>query len=537
MGSGFVSYKWNGDPLLNDSVYMVTKPGTYFVEAVDIFGLKVTDTILISYPFNQLPANNFLCAGDTLKWNSNLDNTYSFAWSNGLTDSLILITTADSYWVVVTDGFGCTLKSDTIVVTVDDFASNMSLGPDISLCAGNSIGLISGADRVKSYLWSNGSTNSTIVIQNSGTYFVTVTDSVSCVATDSIDIVIQGIAPVVNFSSSPTCFGDIMQFYDSSIANGGDVLTSWRTFGDPGSGTNDTVHTQTASHQYSDTLIHQVTLFVNTLSGCSNSITKSVKVNSNPRVVFTYLNPCIGLFTQFNNQSVTNGDSISIVQWFFGDSLSGNNDTSSLLNPQHQFSGEGIYVVKLIVTTNKGCKDSTIQTVSIKPATSCFTPDDLPGLQLWLSGDKGVQLYHGSVVKWADQSGYGRDAYQNDTLKQPAFINSINKLNHKPVIRFDGIDDFLLIDSSLKVGELYVLLNWSANDTFPSSYNGIITAQTGGGEKALLIADVQGTTNLYASGALGTNIYVNSSQTLDFAPLKRYKILSGILNLQLNSTI
>ena len=45
------------------------------------------------------------------------------------------------------------------------------------------------------------------------------------------------------------------------------------------------------------------------------------------------------------------------------------------------------------------------------------------------------------VNLWTDKSGNNNNALQNDTSKQPVFIDNV--LNNKPVIRFDGIDDFM----------------------------------------------------------------------------------------------
>lgn len=44
---------------------------------------------------------------------------------------------------------------------------------------------------------------------------------------------------------------------------------------------------------------------------------------------------------------------------------------------------------------------------------------------------------------WHDKSGENNDATQITLNKQPQFIDSVVELNNKPVLRFDGVDDFM----------------------------------------------------------------------------------------------
>src|SRR5439155_281363 len=113
----FISYQWNGSITDTNEFYVVTKPGKYYVDVIDVFGFHSSDTINITYPFNQ-PTNNILCFGDTLVWNTGLNKSrYNFLWKDGSTDSLLAITGAGSYYVKVTDTqLGCVKNSDTLVV-------------------------------------------------------------------------------------------------------------------------------------------------------------------------------------------------------------------------------------------------------------------------------------------------------------------------------------------------------------------------------------------------------------------------------------
>lgn len=66
----------------------------------------------------------------------------------------------------------------------------------------------------------------------------------------------------------------------------------------------------------------------------------------------------------------------------------------------------------------------------------------LDNLQLWLKADTGVTATGaGAVTEWADQSGQNNHALQTDEAMAPLLVP--NALNTKPVLRFDGTDDYL----------------------------------------------------------------------------------------------
>lgn len=70
-----------------------------------------------------------------------------------------------------------------------------------------------------------------------------------------------------------------------------------------------------------------------------------------------------------------------------------------------------------------------------------FVPTDIAGLQLWLDASLIVGLADSDPVStWADASGNGRDATAVDATR-PIYKTGI--INGKPVVRFDGTDDFM----------------------------------------------------------------------------------------------
>lgn len=75
--------------------------------------------------------------------------------------------------------------------------------------------------------------------------------------------------------------------------------------------------------------------------------------------------------------------------------------------------------------------------------TAPFSPDQVAGLALWLKADAGTSttVDGAAVSQWDDQSGNARHVTQATGANQPVYKTAI--VNGKPVVRFDGANDFL----------------------------------------------------------------------------------------------
>jgi len=106
-----------------------------------------------------------------------------YLWNTGSTDSSILVKQEGDYWVEM--GTVCGLFSDSILV---GFYSNpeFNLGPDTNICSGETIYLSAGQG-FYSYLWSDGSTDSILIVKEQGVYFADVFDG-RCTLSDTVRI-------------------------------------------------------------------------------------------------------------------------------------------------------------------------------------------------------------------------------------------------------------------------------------------------------------------------------------------------------------
>lgn len=80
---------------------------------------------------------------------------------------------------------GCVWIKDSIVVNSTPAGAVLSLGPDTSICVNNSLTLSAGNGYI-SYLWNNGATSPSIVVNNPGIYSVKVINACGASMTDSI---------------------------------------------------------------------------------------------------------------------------------------------------------------------------------------------------------------------------------------------------------------------------------------------------------------------------------------------------------------
>jgi hypothetical protein len=81
-------------------------------------------------------------------------------------------------------------------------------------------------------------------------------------------------------------------------------------------------------------------------------------------------------------------------------------------------------------------------TTSFTYPTSTFTPLQVPGLVAWFKGDGITGLADAApVTTWIDSSGQGHDVTQATSGNRPTY--RVNAVNSKPVVRFDGTNDYL----------------------------------------------------------------------------------------------
>jgi gliding motility-associated-like protein len=129
-----------------------------------------------------------------------------YIWSDGLTTTdTFLVTLPDTYSVTITDTNLCA-ANDIIIVTENPLPTP-NLGGPVSSCPGDTVTLDAGVG-YSAYLWSDGSTNQTLVTSVAGSYDVTVTDANGCENSAGI-LFFNDTIPLINIGA------------DDSLCDGG----------------------------------------------------------------------------------------------------------------------------------------------------------------------------------------------------------------------------------------------------------------------------------------------------------------------------
>lgn len=178
-----------------------------WVEVLDSVGCTTRDTLNISYyPISALPnlgQDTIVCAPDVLTLNPG--NYTSYLWSDGSVNSVLEVNSAGNYWVSVSDSNGC-IYSDTVsVVAYHPTAPLADLGDDVFVCdtlIPINLGVPPGALNV---LWSTNQVSDSIVVNEYGTYWVTLTGLCDLIDSDTINISAAQSAPGIFPSDTVVC--------------------------------------------------------------------------------------------------------------------------------------------------------------------------------------------------------------------------------------------------------------------------------------------------------------------------------------------
>ncbi len=359
-------------------------------------GGKINSSIFVAGVSITSSAGTNLCSGasTTLTSSSATGNQWhrNGVAISGATSSTYSATQAGLYYTVV--GPDTSNRITLVAVTSPTAPAVSPVGP-LTLCAGTPI--------VLNTSWTSGTTvkwfrngNLVSTVNNSGNYtadsagtFTAKIEVGGCSSSVSNAVIINaGVKPVVNFTLSDTvkCFiGNQFQINSTSSVSSGTLALSWN-FGQGGTSTS-TNNTRT----YTSAGTFVIKLVATSSTGCSDSISKSLRVTAQDSARFSVT----GATTFCNGDSVRfSSSATSGIIW-----LRNNIAISGATSPIYFAKQSGSF--RLVVTTN-GCTDSstaTSVTVNALPATPTITRN---GAQLTSSAASGNQWFlNGSIISGA----------------------------------------------------------------------------------------------------------------------------------------
>lgn len=260
--SGGATYFWSNG--VSTATINPTTAGTYTVTVIDQHGCSDSlSTILSVRPTPQVTivGDSAFCQGSNLILTATSTNQVNYTWNNGTTGSSISINTPGIYSVTATDVNGC-----IAIVTknvVQKSIPVVQITGNLSPCLGTSTNLT--AAGAAQYVWSNGSTNSTITVTPSAStqYSLTATGSNGCVKTTSVVVNPLPLPTAAISGGTPICEGSSAVL----TATGGNQYL-WST------GVNSNSITVSNAGTYTVTVTNSL--------GCSVSTSVSLIVNPNP---------------------------------------------------------------------------------------------------------------------------------------------------------------------------------------------------------------------------------------------------------------
>jgi hypothetical protein len=257
--------------------------------------------------------------------------TYTYSWnpsaglSNDTSQSPVATVSASTlYTVTVTDPVNSCAGTSSVNVTAVSPGADISVGGPTTFCLGGYVVLT--ASPGTAYAWSNGSSNQSVTITQSGSYTVSVTSPYSCPGTFTS-------APV-NVSTSTYPVAVITANGPTSFCQGGSVIlnansgTSFQWSN--GSTTQSIIVNQAGTY----------TVNVSNAGGCNGS------ASSAPVSVSTLPIPGIPVITQNGNTMVSS--STSGNQWYYNYQA-----ISGATGPSYLATQNGVYSV--LYTDANGC--------------------------------------------------------------------------------------------------------------------------------------------------------------------------------------
>lgn len=429
--------EWSTGSTSNATV--IDSPGTVLVSAITIFGDTLQKEISIEYP-GFYPDDFTLCQGSDSLWMIGVEDL-TVTWQDGSQALGYLISEEGLFYFSAVDGEGCTYASDTVQVTLDTFSATSLLPESVELCAGGV--LETGLTELENlnFEWSSGANEEQIVIDESGEYWVQITNANGCVATDTTTVSVLGINPQVGFSFTRNCESGDFEFIDESVPNGSDLISEWLWQFETGVTSNE----PNPAHDFSGPGQFEVTLSIFTEDGCFGEQSQEVIVPSEITADLILSNNCVGYETLLNDESTVLFDDVQSIDWMLMNSVGEQifSATGEFIN--FTFPETGLYTVVRLFERSDGCIDSLSTEIEILSSSFCFQPSEISSLNFWLDADSLIEFQNTGtqVLSWGNRVDSFHDAISPAVSNSPIYIEEIPQLNSHSVLRFDGENDFM----------------------------------------------------------------------------------------------
>ncbi len=209
-GTAGYSFSWPTPIVSINDTALNVPAGTYTVTVTDANGCTDTEVATITEPtpivLSVTSTTMVTCVGGSdgeIQVNATGGaGSFTYSWNNSTVGPVNSNLSAAEYCVTVTDANGCQ-DSVCVIITELNALPTVHIGNDTIFCQQD---FTLSAGSFSSYLWDDGSTNSTLMVNSSGTYSVTVTDANGCQNADTTVITMLTLPdPNVTIIDSADC--------------------------------------------------------------------------------------------------------------------------------------------------------------------------------------------------------------------------------------------------------------------------------------------------------------------------------------------
>lgn len=239
--------------------------------------------------------------------------------------------------------------------------------------------------------------NPSLTYAEDSIYEVTLTVTAVGGCTDTITQPVEIFPlPVAVITADNVCFGQEVQFGDSSTINSG-VIDQWGwDFGD-----GQTSSEQHPSHLYGNAQNYVYTLTVTSDQGCVDAIAGAVTTHPLPVSEFEMTSET-SCFTPASVNLFNQSTGANQFQWNHGNGIMPTTFNSTAL-----FDTIGIFSIDLLVTNQFGCQDSSVQLFQVFPTvTADFETSNPTGCQPWYVDFTNISE-NGTSFNWEFNDGPG----------------------------------------------------------------------------------------------------------------------------------
>ena len=206
------AYLWDNGTMTNTRA--LTTEGVYWAQASNKCGMA-RDSIyvqIVESPAVSLPVDSIFCDNISLLLDADMDETISYLWSTGSTDSAVTIDAPGTYKVTLTNY--CGTVSDSIKIDILK-TPTVNLGKDKVFCGTTQAVefTVGQADNDETYLWSNGSVGNTVTLYQAIEHWVSISNKCAT-ARDTILFTLSD-NPTVDLGEDTTLCGNFSLLLDA----------------------------------------------------------------------------------------------------------------------------------------------------------------------------------------------------------------------------------------------------------------------------------------------------------------------------------